>query len=130
MPLNLKSVNLFAVILLAAALVTAVGFVAYGVRIELSAWYILGIVGSIFNTLLLVYSLIGPLRSVHDLRYALLFLSVEAWFFIAGAFAIGDGWLKTAWICTSVGVLLHVLVTGRRLRRIITRKPVTSCFRD
>ena len=121
MTTTLKPVNILALVLLAVALVGAVCFVMYGVRTGLSAWFMLGVVGAIFNVLLLGYSLLGPLYSDLDLRYALLSIFLETWFFVGGAFAVSVGRFKIAAISALAGVMLHALVTGRRLRRLSRR---------
>lgn len=84
--------------------------------------FIVGVVGAIFNVLLLVYSLLGPLYSDRELRYALLAFVFENCFFIIGAFALAADRSKAATLAIVAGVTVHFLITRKRFIRLRRRR--------
>ncbi len=121
MSLRIKTVNAWALVLLALALLSAGSFIVYGLQAGVRSMFILGITGALFNVLLWVYSWFGPLYSHQELRRALRYFFLENWFFICGIFLIAEGHYKTAALAIFGGMTLHILVTHKYLRRLRRR---------
>jgi len=118
MSLTLKPVNVWALVLGAVALLSAGTCIVHGVRVGLHPMLIVGVVGTIFIVLVLVYSLLGPLYSDRELRYALFSLVFENCFFVGGVFALAADRFKTATLAVVAGVTVHFLVTRKRFSRL------------
>lgn len=118
---TLRPVNLWALVSLAVALLGSVGFIVYGVRLGLSPMFDLAVVGAIFNLLLLVYVLLGPLSADRELRGAYFSFFLQNCFFIAGAFALADVRFKTAALAVTLGGITYFLETRKRFSRLRRR---------
>jgi 4-amino-4-deoxy-L-arabinose transferase-like glycosyltransferase len=118
MSLTLKPVNVWALVLLVLALLSAGSFIVHGIRLGLPPMFIVGVAGTIFNVVLLVYSLLGPLYSDRELRYALFSIVFCNCFFIVGAFAIAYNRSMISTLALIAGVTVYLLITRKRLSRL------------
>ena len=84
--------------------------------------FILGVAGTIFNVLLLVYSLLGPLYSDRELRYALFSFVFHNCFYIVAAFALADNRFLLSTLAVLAGGTVYFLETRKRLRRLRRRR--------
>ncbi len=119
---SLRPVNVCALVLLVAALLGAGSFVVHGVRVGLPPMFIVGVAGAIFNVLLLVYSLLGPLYSNRELRYALFSFVFHNCFYILAAFALADNRSLISALAVIAGVTVYFLETRKRLRQLRRRR--------
>jgi len=84
--------------------------------------FIVGVAGAIFNVLLLVYSLLGPLYSDGELRYALFSIVFHNCFYIVAAFALADNRFLLSALAVLAGGTVYFLETRKRLRRLCRRR--------
>src|SRR5712692_9346746 len=109
MSLRSKTVNAWALALLALALLSAGSFIVYGLRAGVRSMFILGITCALFNVLLWVYSWFGPLYSHQEIRRGLRAFFLGNCFFILGVFLIAEGHSKTAALAVFVGITIHII---------------------
>jgi len=118
----LKPINVWALVLLVLALLSAGSFIVHGVRVGLPPMFIVGAVGAVFNGVLLVYSLLGPLYSDRELRYSLFSLVFHNCFYIVGAFTFAYNRSMISMLAVIAGVTVYFLDTRKRLRRLHRRR--------
>jgi len=119
---TLRPVNAWALVLLVVALLSAGSFIVHGIRVGLPPMFIAGVAGAIFNVLLLVYSLLGPLYSDRELRYALFSIVFQNCFYIVAAFALADNRFLLSTLAVFAGGTVYFLETRKRLRRLRRRR--------
>ncbi len=122
MSLTLKPVNVWALVLAVFALLSAGAFIVHGVQVGLPPMFIVGVAGAIFNVVLLVYSLLGPVYSDRELRYALFSFVFQNSFFIVGAFALADNRSMTSALAVIAGGITYFLITRKRFIRLRPRR--------
>lgn len=112
-----KLANLWALALLAMVLLGVGAFVIFAVRSQFSPWLASGIIATIFNFLLLVYSLSKPLRTKPEIRRLLHSAFVEAWFYIISTFALAGGHFIIAAVSLIGGGVVHIFFTRKRVNQ-------------
>jgi O-antigen/teichoic acid export membrane protein len=114
----MRSVHVSALILLAFTVLGSGSFIAYGIRHRLSLMFIVSIVTAMLNVYLLLVSQFEPLRAHQELRYAVLSIHLQTWFFIGGCLAFAYNRAVIATLSVVAGVMFYLLVTRKYIRRL------------
>jgi O-antigen/teichoic acid export membrane protein len=114
----MKSVHVLALVLLTFTVMCSGSLIAYGIRHRLSLMFIVSIVTAVLNASLLLVSQFEPLRAHQELRYAVLSIHLQTWFFIGGCLAFAYDRAAIATLSVVAGVMFYLLVTRKYIRRL------------